>query len=933
MKLLKSLGILLLLSSPLLAQGEKVITISDFSGGLNSNYSSLTLEDDEVQDSLNVWFDEDNAVVKRKGFSTYATTGTLKFTNGWSYTDSSNNNWIVILSSVDIRASSGDGVFDIKIATVPPGSITLVGAVNAFGNIYFVDNVQGVYYWNSSSTTYVSGSPKGEYITEFKGRIWVAGEAHPNQNRLNGSKYLDAATWTTGTLATDPAQYIIGLTDKSDGITGLFVGINDVIYIFKKNSIHALYGSDQDDFETRILSNESGCIDAGTIQPFLGGILYLSKRGFDLFDGVTPRLLSKKINNKLEAALLSSFSQRSWVQTTKSDWDAGTISSTESLSTSITEGSIMVSTQVSQSFTDTSSANFVAGTLTRVSSHVVDGSLVLNQLNSGTTPYSCTSGTTQDSAACACYHSQSFQTTSSFNFTSLTVRLSRTNSPSAITVALKADSSGSPGTTIATLGTIQMAEVTTDSAGENETITFTTQTISAGTRYWITLSGTGCTVNAPGICTSGTTNLWYAYYTGTPCNSTSEKYDDSVTTREMNFSISGYQYASSGTIVSRTFDIGFTTHNFLWSWNTFTANSSVPVGSSITYQTQTSADGTTWNTPISIASGGTIGSSVQRYVRYVSSFTSNQLVQPRLDDVTINTTLFRKSTGTHISQIFNIGADITSFGQFEVGQDLTTGGAIEFRLCTSTDSAMNPKACTNQTADAQILTTINSYVQVYSSFTITLATQNPTLNYFIVKWNEGARRPRMSSAIYKDRYWISLTTNSNSLQNDSTFVLSKGVDNNKLSWTAFTHHAGSFILYKDQLYHADADATGKVYADDQGYNDADAAIHAYFKTKDYALDGILFDKIYDKLWLLADPLGNYTISTSYFLDRTSTEFALSDITTNEQSGLINLKLPFQLDSSHQVFGKIIALKFSNNEVNAPMKIYGLNLSYRSRKLE
>jgi len=915
------------------ADGEKSFAITNFTGGLNSNYSSLTIADDEVQDVLNMWFDEDNSLVKRNGYTTYGTTGTFRFTNGWKYTDSSNNNWIVVLSSDAIRASKGTGVFTVKIATVPAPATSLVGAVNAFGKIYFVDLVQGVYSWDGTQTAkpavFLTGSPLGELITEFKGRLWVAGKAHPNQNELSSSEYLDATNWATGSLATDPVTYIVGLTDKSDGITGLFSGLNDAIYIPKKDSMHALYGFDQDDFQVRVLTSEYGCIDAGTIQPFAGGILCLSKRGFDLFDGVSWNPVSKKILNRLQPALYSSFSQKSWTLTSEDEFNDGSGTPTGWTSTTISPGTVVLGTDAAHAdFVDTSSANFSAGTLVNLSTITTANSLTLKTWatiptditqDTGGPPYDCNFENCNDAPWEGLPVAQSFVAPSTPCYIH------------SISVYLNSAPGASLGFAIrSTVGGANLASGSiANGTGWKEAHLSTPYYATPGATYWIYMPGD------PDHCTifdSVTGNPYaggYAWYDGAACAADDLRF-------RVDFTSATFYY-STGTILSRTFDVGITTASWLWSWGALTGGASKPAGTNIIYQTQTSSasPATTWTTLTStFASGGNVSSTVKRYLRYKATLTTTDTITktPTLNDVTISMSEKRRPYGTYISPIYNIGSGIASFGSFDATFDLGSG-SINFAVCVSTFAAFTKSTCTVQTVNAQITATPKAYIQYRATFTITAATQAPILYNTTVKWNEGTRRPRMTSVIYKDRYWVSLATNSLSNNNDATFVLSKGAANNKLNWTEFNIGAGAFIIYKDELYHADAYPSGRVYLDNQGYSDAGAAINAFVKTKDYALDGVMNDKLYKEFWLLADALGAYNINTTYYLDRESTEYSLSSVLANEQVGFISLKLPFPFDADHQVFGRSIAFKFQNDELNAPMRLYGGNLIYKMRPIQ
>jgi hypothetical protein len=1101
---------------------EKYAPITNFTGGLNSQYSSLSIADNEVQDALNVWFDEDSSVAKRNGYTVYSTTSSDKFTNGWSYTDSSNNNWIIVLSSNCIRASKGDSIFSVIIATVPTPTASLVDAVSAFGNIYFVDNVQGVYFWNGTSTTYVSGSPKGSLICEFKGRIVVAGESHPDQNRLSMSEHLNALNWTSGSLATDPITFIIGLTDKSDGITSLYSGLNDAIYIFKRNSIHALYGFDQDDFQARVLTSESGCIQGETVQPFAGGLLFLSKRGFEIFDGVSPKIVSKKVNNQLENALLSSFAQKSWTQTSQDDWsngstamltnsttfpdyfnvlrdgtggtqnvwtkyESGTItgsiaatggyltfsdagnqlgreniyttgilpsfsagttynflinsmsvdtgsfsrlymtlrptvavtptnpdasgaavailtSSTTSriyvsgltitgrsgagattvdfalpatinfylsatnyqltingsialsgthsatvgqeylyfgylkgsvgagscqvdnfniipaatttvynTSVTIVPDSVVLSSMSVQTFIDTSDADFNAGTLQNT---IVSGNtLKLSQFITSVSSINQDTGSSSFNNYMH-YAAQSFTSPSTWSYlTTVAFNIFASNNCSP-TVILKADSGGTPGTTL------QTGSALPNSTGwQSSTINYQ---LSPSTLYWIYINA----------CGSGSDSYSQTYY-GSNSNpyaggSLIEPLGRSGWDAQFHFNLSGASlYRESGSILSRSFDVGVSTNDWLWNWDSFTVNSTLS-GQTITYQTQSSDDNVNWD---ALASTTTL--IPRRYIRYKALFsTTDQQVTPILSDLSLVTLPFRKSTGLFTSQIYNIGSGISSFGSFDVVSNLSSGGTLNYTICTSSSSNMIPSTCAVNSPNAYITTTSNAYVQVTTTFTITVSTQDPQLQSFTIKWNEGSRSPTSVSAIYKDKYWVSLTTSSLSNGNDCTFVMSYNLNRDALIWTKHDISAGAYILYRDELYHADSNSVGKVYKDYQGYNDAGNAINAYFVTKDFVFDGIHIEKVFDGLWVVSDALGNYDLSTSYYIDRYKTnEFALDTISLDEQNGLIDIKLPFPINTNHQVFGKSVAFKFSNNVLDSPMRVYGGILGYYVRKPE
>ena len=372
---MKWLPALLFAAGVALAESQpQKFPIATFEGGLNSNYSGLGIADNEVQDSLNVYFDGTFPVEKREGYALCGSTDAVSMDSSWSYSDAGNNGWIIIRKPTKIIASNQGCMFTVTIATVSASDT--INAVNAFGNIYFVDRTQGVYSWNGTSATFVGPtSPRGSLISEFRGRLWVSGLAHPNGNQLYSSGYLDGANWTLGSLTTSPVLLTFGLNDSYDNITSIFSGYNDSMQIFKNLSIYALYGFDQLDFEARILNREVGCIDNRSVQPFLGGLVFASRRGIEFFDGVTVQTppISDKVGNLLNNNGVTSSSELSWTQTSQADFNNGVNVFT---STGTSPGAVVLG-GLRDTFSDLSNWTHTAGTFT------VSGNKIYGVTNSG----------------------------------------------------------------------------------------------------------------------------------------------------------------------------------------------------------------------------------------------------------------------------------------------------------------------------------------------------------------------------------------------------------------------------------------------------------------------------------------------------------------------------------------------------------------------
>ncbi len=890
--------------------------ISNFSGGLNTNYDSLTIADNESADALNVYFDKDNAGMAREGFAVCGSSKQYSFDSAWSYRDNTNLAWLIVRSSDTIMAASTGCNFTVKVTTTSTNDI--VNAVNAFGYIWFVDQSQGVYYWNGTSTTYVVGSPHGSLIQEFRNRLWVSGLAVPNGNLLYGSKYLDGTTWTAGTLATDPVILTIGLNDSYDVITAIFSGFNDSMQIFKNRSIHALYGADQSDFILRILNKEVGCADNRSIQPYMGGLVFASNRGIEAFDGanvVTPPI-SDKIQNKVQGAVASSFNQRSITHTSQSDFQAGSIVPTASLSTTISVGDVVPS---SFSTTENSAASgWSSGTQSNMAVGTSSISLSVNNVGNITNPDFESSFSGNWTASCStagCWKQSSAgnslncgvinpQTGSSVAGP-INVGWGTTGIPTVYFEAIDLSSNLLQQQSMTPLGNIcswVQTSLTPSASNVGKRVKFRLhRNDSAGDFYLTTTDSyiwggaisfyfnSGCT--GDGNCAI---NIDYVFI-------------DNVTL--------GSSTITSGSFTSQVFDTGVASNTYQITDFSYTVNSSTPTFGLLT-STATTGPWAQILTSTGINAGG------QRYAKYVSTIavisSGNALTS------IANVTVIAKSTGTFYSSVVN-APSLNSWGSLTVNKS-DNGGTHSFFMRRSTDSftvlSATP-AWSAQTANASISIATGTYFQVRDDFLITMATHTPTLNDFSVSWNEGSRRPPMASITKEKRYYLSLTTATSSSQNDSTLVLSPGP-----IWSIWDIKAGAFVTHNGSFYHTNNQSNGYVYTDFSGNDDAGTAMNTFIKTKDFALGDITMDKEFDSFYLTADADTTEGSATSYTINKSTTSFSLDSISLSENTGLNILKLPFPIQSSNPNFGKTISFRFSPTLGTRPWKIFGGVLLYR-----
>lgn len=927
-------------SSLLFAKGErKTFEVYDFSKGLDSYHNSLVLPDGYVQDSLNVMFDAKSPVSKRGGYTVSWSTKAYSYTGIWTYTDPSNTTWQIVRSSDQLTASNLIGSI-VKVATVSVNNI--VGEANAFGSAYFVDQTQGVYYWNGTSTTYVAGSPLGSIIAQFHNRLWVTGAAVPNGNQLYGSGYYAGNTWATGPLSTDPVQYSIGLNDNFDNVTAEYVYL-DTLYLFKHYAISALYGFDQPSFQISQLTQECGCIDGGSIQTFNGGLKFVSLRGIEDFNGYTCNRISSPIKNKVDPATQNSFNTASWVQQNTSDWTSGTIlldGPTASLSTTTASPNLVLSSGV---FTDSTTSNFSSGTAnigidtTSVSNaftlktYIVDAFGNLN--NWQQTQGSWGVGVSGDAHA----------------------------NTSATSNVMKLATPPSPTGDFLLQWTAQCLETITVSCAYEIGVVN-----AAGAGYGVTMFMTGVPTlqykikrysNFPD---SGATTQGAAGTTGSFANDQQDHVfllSRNNTTGDVTLTVDGA--ALSTLSADTTITTGFSTlkihadesnanpgTNFdaLYltarsaNFTSRTLDSTLSTTTWGAFNATTNGQGTyAYATRVSSASVGGYGADVvsstgvvpavatKRFMIYSATITTTSplVTFPQVSNVNIG---YEASTGVFTSACHSIGA-VNSFGNLSVSQDLSTGGMISYAICSSANSSCSPEVCSAITANTQITIATNTYVQTIATFTVTASTQIPKLQSETVQWYSGTKSPPMSSTVWDNRYWLSLATTTSDSTNDAVIVLSS-----RGAFSILDIKAGAFAQYKNALYHADATATGNVYLDNQGFSDNGAAINAYIKTKDFSLGDLAGDDYLEMVYPSALSLGSCPITFQYDMDKAGNLFSLGSVTQNEFSSQVAVRLPFPIDSAHQDFGSSISFLIGTNDAQCDWQFLGLKGFHKERPI-
>lgn len=140
----------------------------------------------------------------------------------------------------------------------------------------------------------------------------TAGAMQPNtlwwsdQHPTTGALPDTIASWQNNFV--DPAitEYlVVDVNDPDDyGVALAKLGAN--LAIFKRRSIHVLYGYSSGTFQIKTFSSEQGCLDARSIVEYEDGVFFMSDQGYMWFDGaelvnVTSNLKSTLLTQAIGA--------------------------------------------------------------------------------------------------------------------------------------------------------------------------------------------------------------------------------------------------------------------------------------------------------------------------------------------------------------------------------------------------------------------------------------------------------------------------------------------------------------------------------------------------------------------------------------------------------------------------------------------------------
>jgi hypothetical protein len=905
------LGAFLLLTLPaglLRAQPDEPqqrLPIRQF-GGINTKFNPLALENGQTPDSQNVVTDLGQGIEGRQGFVSFSTDAAKGM---WTFSLSNGTKYFIRQSTTTgtLAASTGNGTFNVLIGTAP--SNVVVSAAQLGDKWFYADQTNGLKYWNGTAVTVVGSTLTFNQIVAHKGRIWGSGIASAART-IYGSRFNDGTYWTlqTSPADTDPVQIVVG-GGRDEIITALYASFQDKLMWFTSRSFGAIYGTDRSDFLLRTFSQDIGTAYPESIQDCDGFLRFLGpRRTIWEFDGVKFVKISEVIDSVLQNIVQGDANGRTYTWTDKTDFDLGTNRQT---SNAITQGSVVLSTWTD---TDTSGSDFGAGTLTNVTTQTLAGVLYLstNNVNVANNSFESGSGTDADNwTEVTANDVRSAALSIICNGTPGTVSpqsgswMMRMNRAVPEDLVIKIYDAG--GTLISSINKGAVGDASADCSWRQITQSLSDYT-GRNIKVGITSSGNASEIKTDTFFCSGNTFTFYL-------NSAVQFGGSLQPYKFIDLVEGGRSTIYSGSFTSRTFDTAFSKSYYAGSHN------ESAFGHTITLQTQVSSDGSSWDTA-ETWSGAAPTTGTKRYIRYLVSVstTSSATNLPFVSDVTFSAIA---GTGTWVSDSVALG-NITAFNRF-LASEVTDGGAIGYTVYSDTDAT---KTITNGvpvatsftssqvvTSNSLISLSPSAYAFVMTSFTVTAADQNPTVNDVSIQWDQGSTL-KVASAYPNQRYWLAVAQGS--ATNNRVLVF----DRNR-EWQIYNGiNADAMHIYTANVFFAN---TNGIYQGETSNSDNGSSIASYFVTKTYNPSnslgvGSYFDDIY-----VNSERSDATLATTYRVDEVATDYSLASVTLSDSNnGLFGIKLPFPFSSLQQ--GRYLRLKLSVSGTSA-WRINGVDLTY------
>lgn len=917
---------LLLLALPLQAQQQQAAPVEtpqeypiiSHNNGLSTFYSPNRLEKDQSPKILNGYLDADMGVVKRNGYQLYGNLPgcTGRVHGGWPYTNLNGTFYFFVFCTSNGRLykTIGDGNFNTFGPTL--SVINPLQATKTLGYEWFSNGIDQVFSTDGVSIFPSTAAPRGQLIGTFQSRVALA-NVPGFQSSVFLSGYLNGNDYTLPAIAVDTNSVQFPLNGQNDTrkVTCMFDGFKDVLILWNETQTWGLYGSGQATFVLRLLSNEVGCLEQGTVQEQDGRLIWLSKRGMEDFDGTSINVISWPIQDQVRT--IASTQQK--IVTLQQSGNSFLLGNTTAagagfpVSVTISPGSVVASTWgASIVYPGGLSDQFYTG----ISSISIPGYLTLSQAstatfyNAGGEAGNLTTNWNQN------------------NYTPIVTGLYRTRGFAG------ADGRFGQGGTVGYIRT-WILDTSSNVVLTGPVMTNTAPSAPAQ-EYFINTSNLAqqmvkiqlefhCDNGGTFILENNAISVPFIRPSGIKIKVAHTNLIGNGSSCDMGWAIWETSGPVNGSLASQVFDTGFKYPI----WGPFvTPISSSPQGTLTLNSSVSSSTFGVFDSSVTLTPGANVASASKEFLQYYATWSANSSTNT---PATLGSnSLTATDTGTFISQCFNPGVPVVAWGAFQANV-ISNGGSIAFFVSTGTSCGAVQGVNANwvaQNNNALISISTAAFLGVKAMFSLTATTQAPALTSLSISFQNVQGRPAAVSTVYLRRYYLAYSTNTSpSAFNDSVLVYDM-----RQKWTKLDDiFASALWNYNLNMYSGSSLMDGNVFLQDTGLTDNGNLFTFTFQTPDLELNNFSLFKHFDDMYLegkgTLDPTLAGSLDINYYVDGGTRPFALGSISTLEsERNYFYLRNYFPLNSAYPTRGHTLKLEYKNTSLS-PLTIYESLIRY------
>ena len=912
--------------SSFLHSTELLFNQSDFSKGINTNDLPDKIQDNQVVEAMNMWFNKNSGVTRRDGFGLKVTTRAVQAVNSWTYTDTVGNEWLLVLyADGTLIAGKSLGLLGNNFSIVVSSQFSLSQPTDAdigLGKIWFSNKQDGLSWWDGVNFASSTIAPKAGSIRIWRNRVCL-GDISNELSSVRFSGELNGEDWTNNSrFSTSPVSIRIGGVNDGARVFGISVGMDELI-VFKKKAMYGIGGNDQRDFYVRQISDSVGTIYPKTAKQYFNTTIFLSNRGLDSY---TPsnsfNFIGNGVKNQLDPlSILGSFARYQTV-TRQVDFGEGVSVPPNNISSNVVNGDLF---NLVLATGDTTSDDFGANTLDisppvqspsynyqTTYSTAVDNSIIYT---SSAVVKGILNGSVETADPILGVNYPLLwttnpptmfrdNTTASLGTWSLKIdKGSAFNAGDCIRLDLELGESGSYSTIDSSCPSITdqpFSKWTTAAIGSS----FINQRLYGRLRIVIpTVSGAEAKTHSYYVAFGTTASM------DIRCVGTNVRYIDNFYTP-----ISTDNFPSH-VMLSRTFDQGIYKTSYT---NVQLVSSFTVVNGSVTFTVSNSTDNLTWSNSYLVSSGAILNID-NRYIKYVASITAvsqnNTTVPVRIQ---IDNIQFNNYTTGYYQLLMNPGGNVTSWGLFSA----VTNGSITFRVQSSSDTVLEENQWVSQVNNSTIAQPAYPYLGVRAIFYTAFATNPASIQEFTINWNEGEAPPIPLAATNQDNYFLFFSTTTGSTSINDSLIIYEQND----SLTNFNNiYAGGVVEYSNKLTIADAQPSGNIYVLETSTDGTDnlLKVPSYVKLKRI---GSMVDKKKDWEYFFftlsrKDVSQSQIFKVSYYVDGDTTTWFTDNVelSTGSYAGNFRSNVP----GDNQRESQFIDLKIEDLTQSYPYSIHGV----------